>query len=177
MSVIVCLSVLFVCVSLDNITEKRVNGFSWNVRDRSGMVDGTIWNHLGSVTFNPLSTGFLFCVFNEIRVCLQHYGKTDWRIFMKFSAKVEHETMNHFRDDAINSLTPGSIFLFPGSVFVRNVMEKRVNGFSWNSLRRTARWLQLQPSSAWPRRRKRSKMFSLCTTRITARPSWDSSGF
>ena len=29
----------------------------------------------------------------------------------------------------------------------------------------TARWLQLQPSSAWPRRRKRSKMFSLCTTR------------
>ena len=28
-------------------------------------------------------------------------------------------------------------------------------------------WLQLQPSSSWPRRRKRSKMFSLCTTRIT----------
>ena len=45
------------------------------------------------------------------------------------------------------------------------------------SLGGTARWLQLQPSSAWPRRRKRSKMFSLCTTRITARPSWDSSGF
>ena len=41
----------------------------------------------------------------------------------------------------------------------------------------TARWLQLQPSSAWPRRRKRSKMLSLCTTRITARSSWDSSGF
>ena len=31
----------------------------------------------------------------------------------------------------------------------------------------TARWLQLQPSSAWPRRRKRSKMFSLCTIQIT----------
>ena len=41
----------------------------------------------------------------------------------------------------------------------------------------TARWLQLQPSSAWPRRRKRSKMFSLCTSRITARSFWDSSGF
>ena len=36
----------------------------------------------------------------------------------------------------------------------------------------TARWLQLQPSSAWPRRRKRSKMFPLCTTRITARSIW-----
>ena len=45
------------------------------------------------------------------------------------------------------------------------------------SLGGTARWLQLQPSSAWPRLRKRSKMFSLCTTRITARSSWDSSGF
>ena len=45
------------------------------------------------------------------------------------------------------------------------------------SLGGTARWLQLQPSSAWPRRRKRSKMFSLCTIRMTARSSWDSSGF
>ena len=32
-----------------------------------------------------------------------------------------------------------------------------------------ARWLQLQSLSSWPRRRKRSKMFSLCTTRITCR--------
>ena len=28
-------------------------------------------------------------------------------------------------------------------------------------------WLQLQPSSSWQRRRKRSKMFSFCTTHIT----------
>ena len=34
------------------------------------------------------------------------------------------------------------------------------------SLGETAWWLQ-QPSSPWPRRRKCSKMFSLCTTRIT----------
>ena len=45
------------------------------------------------------------------------------------------------------------------------------------TLGRTARRLQLQPSSAWPRRRKHRKMLSLCTTRITARSSWDSSGF
>ena len=49
------------------------------------------------------------------------------------------------------------------------------NYFNERSLGGTARWLQLQPSSAWPRRRKRSKMFSLCTIRITARSSWDSS--
>ena len=36
-----------------------------------------------------------------------------------------------------------------------------------SSLGGTARWLQLQPSSPWPRQRKRSKMFSLCATRIT----------
>ena len=47
----------------------------------------------------------------------------------------------------------------------------------YTSLGGTARWLQLQPSSAWPRQRKRSKRFSLCTTRITTRSSWDSSAF
>ena len=31
----------------------------------------------------------------------------------------------------------------------------------------TARWLQMQPSESWPRRRKCSKMFSLCITHIT----------
>ena len=46
--------------------------------------------------------------------------------------------------------------------------------WQWNNalwphktLGETARWLQLQPSSSWPQRRKRSKMLSLCTTRIT----------
>ena len=31
----------------------------------------------------------------------------------------------------------------------------------------TVRWLQLQPSSSWPRRSKCSNKFSLCTTQIT----------
>ena len=31
----------------------------------------------------------------------------------------------------------------------------------------TARWLQLQPSSSWPWGRKRSKLYSLCSTRVT----------
>ena len=53
---------------------------------------------------------------------------------MKFSEKDEHDTgsnLEYFRDVTVNPLNPRSIFLFPGSVFVYNIMEKRVNGFSW----------------------------------------------
>ena len=41
--------------------------------------------------------------------------------------------------------------------------------FQWlrKALGETVRWLQLQQSSTWPRRRKRGKMWSLCTTRIS----------
>ena len=52
-----------------------------------------------------------------------------------FIEKDGHETRSnreHFRDVAVNPLIPGSIYLFPGSVFVCNIMEKRMNGFSWN---------------------------------------------
>ena len=53
---------------------------------------------------------------------------------MRFSAKVGNETRNnleYFQDVVVNPLNPGLIFLFPGSVSVSNVMEKkRVNGFS-----------------------------------------------
>ena len=38
--------------------------------------------------------------------------------------------MTHFRDVTINPLNPWLIYVFPGSVFVCNIMEKRVNGFS-----------------------------------------------
>ena len=53
-------------------------------------------------------------------------GKTDEPIFMKSLAKVAHETrtnLEHLRDVAVNLLNPGSIFLFPGSVFVINIMQ------------------------------------------------------
>ena len=56
---------------------------------------------------------FLYFFFKEIRACLQHYGKTDERIFRKFSGKIAHETKNnleHFRVVVINPLKSGSIF-------------------------------------------------------------------
>ena len=53
---------------------------------------------------------------------------------MKFSEKDGYDTgsnLEHFRDVTVKPLNPGSIYLFPGSVFVCNIMEKRVNRFSW----------------------------------------------
>ena len=53
---------------------------------------------------------------------------------MRFSDKDGLDTrsnLEHFRDVAVNPLNPGSIYLFSGSSFVCNIMEKRVNGFSW----------------------------------------------
>ena len=52
---------------------------------------------------------------------------------MKFSEKDGHDTrsnLEYFQDVAVNPLNPGLIYLFPGSVFVCNIMEKMVNGFS-----------------------------------------------
>ena len=77
--------------------------------------------------------GFFLYIFTEIRVYEQHYGKRNEQIFMKFSGKVEHETSNtleHFGDLVVNPLNTGSVFILSGSVFVSNIMETQVNGFS-----------------------------------------------
>ena len=38
----------------------------------------------------------------------------------------------NIKDVAFNPLDPGPIFLFSGFVFVSNIMEKRVNEFTWH---------------------------------------------
>ena len=51
---------------------------------------------------------------------------------MKFSEKDGHDTgsnLEYFQDVTVYPLNLGSIYLFPGSVFVCNIMEKQVNGF------------------------------------------------
>ena len=54
---------------------------------------------------------------------------------------------------AVNPLNPGSLFLFPGMVFVSNVMEKRVSGFSWNfhDTSRTSQEIIIETVSGLPR--------------------------
>ena len=54
---------LFVCLSVDNIKEKCVKGFSWNFQDRSGLIQGTIWKTWKVSRLTPWVTGFLFLCF------------------------------------------------------------------------------------------------------------------
>ena len=52
---------------------------------------------------------------------------------MIFSEKDGHDTgsnLEHFRDVTVYPLNPESIYLFPVSVSVCNIMEKMMNGFS-----------------------------------------------
>ena len=44
--------------------------------------------------------------------------------------QVTRNTLENFRDLAVNSLNPGSIFLCSGSIDVIEILEKRVNEFS-----------------------------------------------
>ena len=43
----------FVCLSVSNITGKRMNRFSWNFQDRSSNIQGTIWKMLGVLCLTP----------------------------------------------------------------------------------------------------------------------------
>ena len=126
-----CVCFLFVCVSVNNIAEILVNGFSWNFQDRSGMMH----NQFGTFGSNPLGTGFSLLCF-QIRACWQHYGKTDELIFMKFPTKVRHETSNDlycFLDAAVNPLNPGSLFAISWiRVCYGKTRERIFMKFSWN---------------------------------------------
>ena len=100
-----------------------------------GKIQGIIWIIWWLVCLPLCIQLFFLYVFKEIRVCEQHCGKKNKRIFMKSSGKVGHETRNtlkHFRDLGVNPLNPGSILIISGSVFLSNIMGKWVNGFSWN---------------------------------------------
>ena len=91
--------------------------------------------HFGDVTFKPLNTGFIFLYFWESPCLWATLWKNGWMDFMKFSIYLRYLARNnleHFDAAAFNPLGPGLIFLFYGSVFASNIMEKQVNGFSWN---------------------------------------------
>ena len=79
------------------------------------------WEHFQDVPFNPLNTGFFYHFFGAIHASKQRCRKTVVPIFMKFSEKDGHDTgsnLEYFWDVTVIPLNPGSIYLFPGSVFV-----------------------------------------------------------
>ena len=74
-----------------------------------------MWKIWGVSRLTPWVLDFFFCVFKEIRVRLEHCGKTVARIFIKFSAKVGPEIRTDLelsQDVAIKPLNSGSIFHF-----------------------------------------------------------------
>ena len=132
----VCLSgCLFVCLTLSNITGKRMDRFSWNFQDTMGKIQETIWYISWMVCFTPLYTGFLFIFFQGnqcLWASLRKNGWTDFREFFRKGRTWGKEQSRHIRDLVVNLLDPGLIFQFSGSVFVSSIMEKRMKGVSWN---------------------------------------------
>ena len=55
---------LFACL-WTTLRKKRVNGFSWNLQDRSGMIHGTIWKNWGVSRLTPWVLGYLYCVLRK----------------------------------------------------------------------------------------------------------------
>ena len=55
---------LCVCLSVSNITEKRVNGVPWNFQVELGTRNNL--EYFRDVLFNPLNTGIFFNIFVEI---------------------------------------------------------------------------------------------------------------
>ena len=127
---------LSVCLSVCLLATLRENG--WTDFPECFRVDGTRnnWKHFQDVRLNPLNTGIFFPTFSE--ESMTHSSIAEKRLsgfswnFQKRTDLTQGAILKHFRDVSVNPLNPGSINLFPGSVFVCNIMEKGVNGFSWN---------------------------------------------
>ena len=122
-SFFVCLSV---CLPVSNITEKRLNWFSWDFQGMRDLVRGTVWKFSGC-SIQPLEHRISFRLFRRNPCLLVTLWETVEWIFMKFSAKDGHGTKNSLENFGILQLTPWILgrffFLFPGSVFVSNIME------------------------------------------------------
>ena len=55
---------LFVCLPVSIITEKRLNGFSWNFQGKWDPRNN--WEHFQDIPFNPLNTGIFVSLFGGI---------------------------------------------------------------------------------------------------------------
>ena len=59
---------LCVCLSVSNITEKRVNGVPWDFQGKWNLVQGTIWNIFGMFCLTPWTQEY-FSTFSWKSVC------------------------------------------------------------------------------------------------------------
>ena len=122
---------LFACL-WTTLRKKRVNGFSWNLQDRSGMIHGTIWKIWGVSRLTPWVLGYLYCVLRKSVSVTNITGKRmngfSWN-FQQRSDMRQGMIYNIFGMLRLTSWIHGRFFLLRGSVFVSNVMENEWTDF------------------------------------------------
>ena len=127
---------LSVCLSVCLLATLREN--DWTDFHEFFSVGGTWYkDQLGTFSgcsIQPMNTGILFHLFRRNPWLLAAMQKTVERIFMKWKRTdlTQGAIWDTFRMLWLTPLNPGLIYLFPGSVFACNIIEKQVNGFSWN---------------------------------------------
>ena len=129
---------LSVCLSVCLLAILRENG--WTDFHDFFRVGGTWYREqLGTFSecsISPLEHKNFSPLFRRnpwLLAALQKNGWMDFHdIFRKGRTWHKEQSGTLFEMLRFTPLKPGSIYLFPGSVFVCNIMEKRVNGFSWN---------------------------------------------
>ena len=108
---------LLVCLPVGNIMEKnRVNRFSWNFQDKSGVKHGTVWNIWEMFLLTIRVRGFFLCVSRK------YVSETVW-IWKKFFRWIIHCmmnlmylvkiqcTLNYYKYSLLNSITSISIHI------------------------------------------------------------------
>ena len=85
---------LFVCLTVSNVTGKREKGFTWNLQDRSDLIQGTSGT-FGGCSLEPLAYRIIITVFRGSPCLITTLReKNGWilYIFMKFSGMIENYT-------------------------------------------------------------------------------------
>ena len=83
-------------MALSSITEKRLNGFSWNFQKRTDLTQGALWNIFGMLRLTPWILGrFIYFLDQCLFVIL---WKNGWRDFHEFLLNVRHDTRNNELD-------------------------------------------------------------------------------
>ena len=114
-----------------SITEKRLNGFSWNFPKRTDLPQGAIWNIFMMLRLTPWILGRFFYVLDPcLFVILWKNGWTDFHEnFMKCQARHKKKFARLFHT-CLDCFTVSH--LGARGVFVSNTTVKSMSGFSWN---------------------------------------------
>ena len=120
-------------LSVCNITGKLINGFSRNYQSRWDLVQGIYGNIWGMIQLTICIQESFFLIFRESLAVSNIAEKWMTGFSWHFQGRLDirKKNLEHFEDVALKVLDPGPIFLFSGYAPHSNIIEKRLNGFSW----------------------------------------------